>query len=293
MRVLLANNHMALLGGTETWTYTMAHELSRQGHEVDVFTFEPGYVSDMCKPFSRVVAKPDGKYDVLIINHHTCLEALQEVPGYKIFTSHGPAGLENAKAGADAYVSVSEETQRKLHAAGFDSTVIRQPIDLDRFAPDKELHDEPQRILALSKSHIGAEWVKLAAHTIGAEMAWLRGWDRARWDMPEQINNADIVVSCGRGAVEAMACGRAVLNFDYRLYNSKALCDGWVVPDTIDTIHSANYSGRGFGIEVDGAQQIADGLQYYSAAMGPANRKLAEEHHDVKNIARQYLALIQ
>jgi len=41
-RVLLANQFLKNLAGTETFTYTFGKELESRGYKVDVFTFEPG-----------------------------------------------------------------------------------------------------------------------------------------------------------------------------------------------------------------------------------------------------------
>jgi hypothetical protein len=37
MKILLANNKLRYLGGTETYSYAMAGELKRLGHDVDAF----------------------------------------------------------------------------------------------------------------------------------------------------------------------------------------------------------------------------------------------------------------
>lgn len=46
MRILVGNNHLQKTGGTENYTYTLALELKRLGHEVEYFTFEKGEISD-------------------------------------------------------------------------------------------------------------------------------------------------------------------------------------------------------------------------------------------------------
>ena len=83
MKILLTNNHLAQLGGSETWTYTMAKELQRMGYEVGVFTHEKGVVSDMLGDLMDY--SPSG-YDLALINHNSCLGVDAK---FKIFTSHG------------------------------------------------------------------------------------------------------------------------------------------------------------------------------------------------------------
>jgi hypothetical protein len=209
-------------------------------------------------------------------------------------TSHGPgAELEQPIEGADQYVAVSEEVRDVNAKAGFTSEVIRQPIDLERFTPQGPINMAPKKILAISKTSRAAAWISMAGEAIGAQTSWVRGWDRARWDMEDQINDADIVVSCGRGAVEGMACGRAVLSFDYRPYNGQAMCDGWIHPDTLSVIQSVNYSTRGFNAPVDGPEPLLDAMGAYEEIMGDTNRLMAVDHHDVRIIAQEYLELIR
>ena len=84
MKILLTNNHLSQLGGTETWVYTMAQELKRRGYQGWRYIQKiKGYVSELLKDL--IDDEPKG-YDLALINHNTCLDVDAK---FKIFTSHG------------------------------------------------------------------------------------------------------------------------------------------------------------------------------------------------------------
>lgn len=43
--VLVANNHLKRVGGSETFTYTLIEALLKKGYEIEYFTFFKGEVS--------------------------------------------------------------------------------------------------------------------------------------------------------------------------------------------------------------------------------------------------------
>ena len=67
MKILLTNNHLSQLGGTETWVYTMAQELKRRGYQG---VYKRKDISELLKDL--IDDEPKG-YDLALINHNTCL----------------------------------------------------------------------------------------------------------------------------------------------------------------------------------------------------------------------------
>lgn len=283
-RVLIATNHLNRLGGSETWTYTMAKELERRGYEVDVFTLLEGEVSEKLS----TVKHPRGEYDLVLINHNTCLARLKDVKGKKIFTSHGVfPELEQPIEGADKYVAISEEVQDHLKVKGFESTVIRNGIDCERFKPKKKLNKKPKRVLCMCQGEEARENVRKACDELGIEVD-----DTATriWDVEKKINDADIVFTLGRGAYEAMACGRAVIVYDSRVYSPTKTADGIVTRKNAKEIAKNNFSGRRYKIRWT-VEDIKKEIKKYKPEMGADNRKIAIESFNIKKQVEKYINL--
>lgn len=281
-RVLIATNHLNRLGGSETWTYTMAKEFERRGYEVDVFTLAEGEVSEKLS----VVKHPRGQYDLVLINHNTCLARLENVKGRKIFTSHGVfPDLEQPIEGADEYVAISEEVQDHMKEKGFESTVIRNGIDCERFKPKKKINKKPKKVLCMCQGEEARENVRKACEELGIEVD-----DTATriWDVEKKINEADIVFTLGRGAYEAMACGRAVIVYDSRVYSPMKTADGIVTRKNAKEIAKNNFSGRRYKIRWT-VEDIKKEIKKYKPEMGTDNRKIALESFNIKKQAEKYI----
>jgi hypothetical protein len=46
LKILLGNNTLSMLAGSETWVYTLAIQLKKMGHEVSCFAGELGIISE-------------------------------------------------------------------------------------------------------------------------------------------------------------------------------------------------------------------------------------------------------
>ena len=276
MRIVLSNHSLFKLGGSETWLKTMYDELSKK-HEVHVYTPIHQLWPWMPK------FQPTLHYDLALVSHKNCLEYLREQNIDKIIhTSHGviPAPEEPVE-GADVYVSVSEEVQASnLDRFGFESIVIRNPIDTLTFAPSKPTNPTLEKVLFLSNYGWGV-LETLQSHDfdyvrIGGEERIEETW---KW-----INWADLVVGLGRSAYEAMSCGRNVIIFDYMG------ADGLVTPENIYDYRRSNCSGR-TNRRMYTPDEFKTELAKYDQNLGPFLREYILMENNVVNIAKQYLSL--
>lgn len=283
-RILIATNHLDRLGGSETWTYTMAQEFLRRGWKVEVFTLQDGELSDRLP----MVEKPTGEYDLILINHNTCLEALQEVKGKKIFTSHGiyPA-IEQPKQGADRYVAISEEVQEHMKEQGFEAEIIRNGIDCERFKPKKKIGKKAKKVLCMCQGIDAQKMVKQACEEMGLKYS---DTSERVWKVENKINDADIVFTLGRGAYEAMACGRAVIVYDSRPYSPFKTADGIVTRSNAKKLATHNFSGRTNKLEWL-VGEIKREIRKYKPTMGDDNRKIALASFNVKKQVEKYINL--
>jgi hypothetical protein len=152
--------------------------------------------------------------------------------------------------------------------------VLANPVDLDRFRPGPPLREPPQRAAVVSgvidDETLGV--IRSATSRLGIELVVVgRDGDRP-WGMEDVFPEFDIVFSLGRGAIEAMACGRAVFVYDVRG------ADGWVTPEEVGEIERFHFSGKRYRYRPS-ADELAVELTRYGAWMGPANRALAEERY--------------
>ena len=287
MRILLTNHALCGPGGTETWTCQTVWALKEMGHEVSVYTMMPGQIFAELGKYCETVEEihPD-KYDLVMSNHNTCLyEALcAEAP--IIHTCHGPAhGLEHPVVGAGQYVGVSEEVRLNGASYGFDMEVISNGVDLFHFHPTPQRHDTP-RVLSLCKS-VGASYMLSdACRLVGYDYEWFHYVEKPLKNVAEAMQEADIVVGCGRTVVEALACGREALVFDGRL--DEPLADGWVTNENVEDLRRSNFSGRRRNYKW-GMQQLTRALEQFRPRYW--QRAWAVKHADIHRKAEEYLAL--
>jgi len=282
--VLIATSHLDRLGGSETWTYTMAKEFERLGYAIDVFTFQKGTVSEKL----NVIDYPKPIYDLILINHNTCLEYLKDIKGKKIFTSHGVfPELEQPIDGADKYVAISEEVQENLKDKGYEAEIIRNGIDCDRFKPKKKIRKKPKVVLSMCQGEEAQENVKKACEELGLEF---QETSTRIWEVEDKINEADIVFTLGRGAYESMACGRAVIVYDSRPYSPFKTADGIVTRNNAKKLAQANFSGRTNKLRWT-VEDIKKEIKKYKDTMGTDNRKIAVTSFNVKKQAKKYIEL--
>jgi hypothetical protein len=271
MKVLLTNNQLAQLSGTETWLITMARELARR-HEVFVFTHEKGYAAGLLAEF---VTDTPPHCDLALINHNTCLHVKATV---KICTSHGIYHpLERPLPGSDLHVAVSEEIARTFGI----ETIIRNPIDTSEFRSRADIGEAPRKALAIV-SPPALEKVREACSALDIEVLTPR---RDAYDSADLINQADIVFSLGRGALEAMSCGRAVIVYDERSYTRGS--EGYL---SDQCVRECNYSGRYFGREFHVAALMEE-IKKYRREDGARNRAYIEQEHAVERVVDRYLTV--
>lgn len=255
MRILITNNHLERMGGTETWVLTMARYLAKE-HTIGVYTRHKGYVSDLLAPY--IDDDPKG-YDLALINHNSCINVGAK---YKIFTSHGMWNdIEKPAPGCDEYVAVSENVAEYHNL----KRIIKNPIDTARFAPNKPINKTPENILAITHCEVPFGVIRPS---------------RLEDDMDKRINAVDLVITRGRGVLEAMSCARNVIVWDERPFLMGG--DGYKSNPGI----TGNVGGEYKYQTINWNEELAK----YNHADGARNRKYIKEHHDVTKIAKEYIS---
>lgn len=229
MRILLTNSDFTYPGGTQSWVRSM-HDALAANHKVHVHSHRPGLPKHFT-PFD-----PSLVYDLALINHGACLVDLRGARiDTRIFTSHGIIPAEEwPRLGADAYVAVSELVASHMP---WRSTIIRNPIDTQRFDDHAPVHDVVRRAVFLSNRQGRARpIIEEACRLAGVELTII-GRETAVSDPETAINQADLVFGIGRSALEGLACGRRVIAFDH------LGCKGLVTRPNIDWMRRDSFAG--------------------------------------------------
>lgn len=289
INILLANNHLQKTGGTENYTYALSLELKKQGHNVEYFAFERGEVSDLMEA-AGIPYMSRTKYDLILANHTTTVEHLHTY-GYIIQTCHGVApALEQPSRYADEHVSVTQEVKEHVASAGYDSKVIHNGIDCERFAPLRPINDKLTSVLSLCQSDEINDFIGDCCKAIGVKFHACNKHTDNVWKIEELINQADLVVGIGRSLYDAMACGRCVISFDNRGYMSEALGDGYLTSENFFESIKRNCSGRELRRKFT-QEEFIEELKKYNPEDGEWARKCALENLNISKAAETYLNL--
>ena len=301
MRIVVSFLQMVGFGGTETYVLTVAGELQRLGHDVVVHAPETG----PCAEFARAHGIPVEAHEADLpaacdaVFAQDAITAYRMAPRYpdaaRVFVAHStsypvqsPPQLEDV---CQAVVVMNDRVRRRTEELAWHPRIarLRQPIDLQRFC-FRALNLEqrrPPRVLLLSNYTQGtrSRMIERACAMAGLEFRH-SGRTALPTPTPEQeIAQAEVVISLGRGALEAMASGRAA----YVLGDAGG--DGWVTADTYPALEADGFSGRALGQAI-GLERLADDLTGWREEMGEVGRDLACTHHDVTDHAEALLELV-
>ncbi len=290
MKILLANHHLLDYGGSEIFTLTIADFLTRKGHEVTVFS---RYVDRLAKEFKKInvqiiqdieILKKE-KFDVAHVHHginaiivRHCFPRLPT-----IFLSNGVLPFLEQPPTLDLHISkylaVSEEVKENLinnHKINSEKIeVFRNIVDIKKFILLKEINNYPQRALIIS-SRMDMKKEKIIKKTleklhikykfIGHRFDWI-----PYNQLPKYLNEADIIFSLGRGAMEAMMSGRIPIVYDY------LGGDGMVTPENIGEIMKNNFSGRKYHIKFT-VDSLTEEIKKYKKENGKILKKIATDY---------------
>lgn len=287
INILVANNHLNNIGGSETFTYTLIEELvKRDNINVEYFTFEKGLVSVKIEKELKVNFLSKKKYDLILASHNTCVDRLYKL-GFIIQICHGiyPT-LEQPSYKANGYVSVSQEVQNYLCRKGFLSKIILNGINLDRFKPRKDISKNLQTVLSLCQSEKANDLIEKCCDYLKIKLIKANKNCRGVWNVEELINSSDLVIGLGRSSFDAMACGRPVIIYDHRDY--MVACGDGYINNVLGFSLLNNCSGRYFKYDFSIEDLIGE-LQKYNYEDGEFYRKFAENELDIIKKADEIL----
>jgi glycosyltransferase involved in cell wall biosynthesis len=295
MRVLVTNNTLGGLGGSETYAYTLIKELHRRS-DIQVSAYSPALgliASKLSQEGVQVLQRIPNNFDLILASHNSTTKLIKRYKGIKVQTCHGVyPKLEQPDVGMDKYVAISEEVQKHLMNKRLPSQVIFNGVDCERFQPKTPLNSEIKKILSLSHDDGLNNILRSICAKRGIQLIALNKYRNPLFNVEDIMNGVDLVITLGRGAYEAMACGRNVLILDKRPYiNKPPLGDGMIMGDNVNDFMKNNCSGR-FSNKVFGVPDIETELDKYDPKWGEMNREFALSELNIIKQADKYLSLV-
>jgi len=300
VRVLIAMAQFGL-GGTESYSVTVAEQLERMGHPVRLFAGsatpegrelaadrglrlevgDPAALADAAEADAAIVQDAAGAYAL----------ARRELP--QVFVTHGLVPFEHPAQALEPpppVVVLSDRMARRAAQLGNGPEVVRmrQPIDIERFRPRSSARDKPRRVLVFSNylEDDRLAIVESACRKLGLELVRRGVKGEATLDPREAIADADIVVGYGRSVLEGMAMGRAAYVWD------RGGGDGWVTPETYEALESDGFSGAA-GDDVIDAERMAADFAAYRPELGTLSYDLVRQHHSAAKHADALVPLLE
>ena len=292
MKILLGQNHLHTVGGSETFIYSMAKQMTHLGHQVDIVTMQPGFVSELInREFGCNINIFQDSYDIALLNHTTIVNGIKSMfPGGNIVqTCHGIyPELEQPVSGVK-HVSISLEVMKHLKTKGYDSTLIHNGIDCQVFAPLEQISPGVKKVFSLSQSDTFNQTLASICKKRGLKFSYNNKFTSPRIDIHNAIRDSDMVFSLGRGAYEAMACARSIIVADQRQYQP-GMMDGIITSENISSYLENNCSGRKMQREVTEESLISE-IEKYDSTQGVRNRQFALSNLNIVNQVEEYLKL--
>lgn len=286
MNILVANNSLKKVGGTESFSYTLIEELILRGYQVEYFTFKKGIYSEFIEKNLGVQFMSRKKYHLILANHNTCVNFLHK-KGFIIQTCHGISPkVEQPSYNADAHVSISHEVQQHLAKNNLPSIVILNGINCNRFKPIKPIKNNLSSILSLSHSNSLNQKLQIICNNLNIHFLKLYKYSDNIFNVENYINKADLVVGLGRSSYESIACGRPVVIYDEREYNG-CIGDGYLQNNIALSIIK-NCSGRYYRIRYN-INELQKEILKYNAEDSDKLRNFALYNLNIEYSVDRYL----
>ncbi len=279
--------------GVPTYVLTLTRELERRGHRVFVYCPSDGPLRrelPVCDSVGAIETEPD----VILVHHRSCAAVLRARFPHTplIFVAHGVCSPESAlpEVSVDRVIAINEQVVDGLTVAGVSADrieLVRDFVDTDRFASETPLQERP-RVLFLSNYKRWRNYFMVldACTALGLPFRAVGSPYGRTAHVEVEINRADLVISWGRGILEAMACGRAVISYDQIKMaatdaHSVVTGDGYLTPLRYFEARQHNFGPRGCRHTYTNWSQLVVEIQQYRSEHGAINRQLAVAHHGV------------
>ena len=292
MRILLATRSLAAPAGSETYVETVAPELRRLGHDVEVWAPLHGVVAERLRavgvPVLRHLDDRDGPPpDIAHVQHSSmAMRVRGRFPDLPlVYVCHSSVlDIEDPPAIArpQAIVAMSDVVTRRLEAGALAERVpivrLRQPVTVP--FSDSELQPLPDAprtaVLVGDRAGLIRSEVEQACADHGIDLNVVGTGAERVDDLQPAFMRADLVFAVGRSLLEAMALGRACFIVDDR--------GAW---GFLSEQSYADAERQAFSRLTDPpTDPIVVQLEQYRPSLGSAAAALARRHHSSRTHAR-------
>lgn len=275
LTVLITNYIVAGRTGTEIVVRDLALGLKARGHTPVVYTPQPGPLAEellartvpVVDDLSRVAVVPD-----VIHGHHTAetIQALLRFPGTPaVFVCHDWSAWHDAAPRCPLvrqYLAVDNTCRDRLVCRdGVPPERVRvlgNAVDLARFVRRAPLPAAPRRAVVFSNTATDQDVLPAIAEgcrQVGVTLDRLGGPNQVT-DPETRLPEYDVVFARGRSALEAMACGAAVVLADFYGFG------GLVTRDRAESLRRLNFGRRALVDTPVTAERVADALRRFDPA---------------------------
>lgn len=324
MKILMGNNTLDILAGSETFTYTLARAFKKLGHEVFAYSPQLGFIAMQLEKegikcvsgfsqkqeahkFNPVLEEEsDEDFDVIICSHYQITHDLhRRFPHVPIIaTVHGilHSDINTGQVWpehpvtefkVDQYIAVSEEVQGLLKDVyGIDSVIIRNAFDLEKFSWQEWLGKKPETFL-INSNYLGiddapVQVMKEVVKHYGAKFKAVGANFTGSWDMQDVIKDVDVVIGMGRSVLEGFAMGKIAL------VQGRWGTGGVLTPKTYETIRQSNFSGRNSQGNYATKEEI---IAMIEEALNPEQfawqKQIVEKEHSSVEAAKRFLEIAE
>lgn len=260
-------NGLVSEGGSSLFMKSLIDNLRMLGHDV--------VASD------RPETIDDNDFDLIISSHNYILNKIKHrVHRSPIFhIGQGIIADELFVSGATRYYSISEEVANVNYIKrNIASNILPQPIELQQIKP---INNTLQNILIVRRYEMENDPFNQLHNYFNVKIS-----DQTT-DIIPQMEWADLCITLGRGALQAMSLGRTVLVGDNRRYMGP-IGDGYVSPANVLEIARCNFSGRRYKMHITTDWLLRE-LSKYSPSHSQHMHKYIELCHDAKKVAQKLL----
>ncbi len=298
LNVLITNIVMSGRSGTEIVTRDLALGLARAGHNPTVYTQRIGPIGEELKDHSiPVTTSIDGIGEPpdIIHAHHTPVAAVAvtrfpDVPA--VFLAHDFVTWHDTPpifTPIRRYLAVDTTVAERLYGdpAVADDTVevVLNAVDMARFPVGPPLPSRPEKALAFAKNRGHVAAIKAACDQRDISLDVVGAAVGRIIEAPEEtLQQYDLVFTSALSAIEAMACGRAVIVCDGR-----GLA-GLVTPQRFEAWRPMNFGLRTLSRPVTATDLVSEIDGYDPVASSEVCRLIRQDADTTKWIAR-FLAL--
>jgi hypothetical protein len=263
MKLLIANNHLENLAGSELHTLDLCRGFRRAGHQVAVFTLKPGMMADTLREEGfQVSSLPDlrslgaEEFDLIYLHHATCEVVLGLIFAGKIPIVRGYLGivppLEKPINGdflsGKTYGSELVERTYSGLQDGVPALIARNIYDDQQLPADAALGEPPQGEpnFAVVSNHLVPALSDLLETAAEEGLCRFTHFGLPGNSVPitaELLAPFDAVVSIGRTVPLTAALGKPVYVCDVHG------ADGWLTRETFRACQTNSFSGRVLGVK--------------------------------------------